>query len=94
MELSFLRDLVIVIFGILGIVATVMSIILLAVLYRKVTPVLDYVREAATNLRDASSIVYKNVIEPIVRIQGFVAGIRSMMDAISSITKKRGKKNE
>ncbi|MFP3975348.1 MAG: hypothetical protein ACLFVK_03900 [Dehalococcoidia bacterium] len=92
MELSFLRDLVIVIFGILGIVATLMTIVLLAILYRKVTPILDYVKETASNLRDASSTVYKSVIEPISRIQDFIAGIRSVMDAISSITRKRGEK--
>lgn len=92
MELSFLRDLVIVIFGILGIVATLMSIVLLILLYRKATPILDYLEETVTTLRDASSMVYKYVIEPIAKIQDFIARIRSIVDAISSIIKKKGEK--
>lgn len=94
MEISFLRDLVIVILGILGIGATIISLVLLIVIYRKVIPILNSVRDTTSNLRDASSTFYKNVVEPIARLQGLIAGIRRTVEFISSITKKGEQKHE
>ena len=52
MELVQLRDLVLVIYGFLGIGATLFIVVLLVITYRKVGRLLDLTRETVTNVRD------------------------------------------
>lgn len=93
MEIADVRDWIIVIFGFLGIGAIVTFIILLIILYRKIVPILDSAKETAENVRATSSIVSKNVIQPIAKVQGIITGARKAAEVVASM-KKRGGGNE
>ena len=90
MEIAVFRDWIIVIFGFLGIGATVLFTILLVIIYRKITPILDAAEKTAATVRDTSSMVSRNVIQPIARLQGVMAGVRKATEVVSSMRKKGG----
>ncbi len=88
MEMEAVRDLIIVIYGVVGIVALCIVLALLIVLYRKATSILDTAKDAVENVRSTSSAISESVIQPIAKAQGFVAGMKKAMDIISSLSKK------
>ncbi len=92
-ELRELRDWVIVVWGSIGALATIILTILLIIIFRKLSRVLDAAKETAENVRKTSSVVSQNVIQPIAKIQGFVTGLRKAVDAVTSMSKKGGEKN-
>lgn len=93
MEITVLRDWIIVILGFLGIGAIGIFVTLLIITYRKVTPIIDAARETVANVRHASSVVSKNVIQPIAKVQGFIMGIRKAAEVIASMSRRGGEKN-
>ena len=93
MEIAVLKDWVVVIWGFLGIGAIVVFITLLIIIYRKITPILDAAKETADNVRNTSSVVSKNVIQPIAKIQAFIAGVRKAAEVMDSMRKRGGKEN-
>ncbi|MBT9166023.1 MAG: hypothetical protein DDT25_00687 [Chloroflexi bacterium] len=93
MEIAMLRDWVIVVFGILAIGAVAISVILLIIVYRKVTPILDASKEVVFDVRRTSSVVSKSVIGSVARVEGLVAGVRKAAEVIASLGKKGGRKS-
>jgi hypothetical protein len=93
MEIAILRDWVIVILGILAIVGVMVFVTLLVLIYRKVTPILDAVRETVSNVHRTSSVVSSSVIQSVARIEGLVAGVRKAAEIIASMSKRGGKKD-
>lgn len=90
MEIESLRDWVIVIFGFLGIGATLLFIILTLMIYRKITPILNSAKEAADTVRNTSNTVSKTVIEPLAKVQGIVSGIKKASEMASFMNKRKG----
>jgi hypothetical protein len=82
MEIHDLRDWIIVIFGIVGIGATLIFVTLLIMLYRKIASILDSVGETVNIVCDTTSMFAKSIIEPIAKVQEFLAGIRTAVKAI------------
>jgi len=93
MEIAMLRDLVIIILGILAIVVMVVFVTLLILIYRKVTPILDAARETVSNVHRTSSVVSRSVIQSVARIEGLVAGVRKAAEVIASMSKRGGRKD-
>ena len=93
MEIAMLRDWIIVILGIFTIGAIAISIALLIIIYRKVTPILDAAREVVFDVRRTSSVVSRSVIQLVARIEGLVAGVCKAAEVIASLSKKGGRKN-
>jgi len=92
MELSALRDLVIVIFGLLGIIATLLVLVLIIIAYRKVVPIINSVRKTAETVRDTSSLISEQIVQPIARVQGFVSGVRKAAEVMGKFRRKEGEK--
>lgn len=90
MEVHDVRDWVIVVYGGVGVVATVTVMVLTLLLYSKVAGILDSLQETTDNVRNTSSALYKHVIQPLSKAQGFVAGVKRGIEILSP----RGKKSE
>lgn len=101
MSLETLRDLVIVVYGTLGIVLLIVLIAVAVGLYfavRKLTravqdlladpvrPTLDELREAVHNVRGTSEFVADTTVSPIIRTMAAVRGVRR---GIGVIAKRR-----
>ena len=91
MEIVVLKDWVIFIYGLLGIVALIIFIALLIIIYRKITPILDAAKETVNNVRDTSSFVAEHVIRPVAKMQAFISGIRKGLEFIAEFRGKEEK---
>ncbi|MDD5094909.1 MAG: hypothetical protein PHV74_11110 [Dehalococcoidia bacterium] len=88
MEIETLRDWVIVISGILGIGVTLILFTLFILIYRKITHILDSADQAVGEVRETASTVSKTILQPIVKVQGFVAGVRKAVAFLAARDKK------
>jgi uncharacterized protein YoxC len=93
MEIDILRDWVIVILGFLAMGVMVVSVTLLILIYRKVSPILDAARETVSNVQRTTSVVSRSVIGSVARIEGLVAGVRKAAEVIASMSKRGEKKD-
>ena len=91
MALSELRDLFIVIYAGLGIVATVLIIVFTLLLYFKVSPILDSAAGTARNVRGTSTFVSDTIVKPIIKVRSFTSGVQR---AMGIVTRLSGRKEE
>ena len=95
MSLADLRDLFIVIFSIIGIVATVLLVVLSFLVFRRIRSILDSGRETVGNVRKISSLVSDSIAKPLIGIAGFLQGLRQALGFISRFSRrKEGKSSE
>jgi len=91
MELSDFRDWIIIIFGAVGVVATIVVLTLIVMVYAKVARILDSLQVAADNIRDTTSAISDVIVKPIMKVKSFIDNIRNAIDAlVPSGTKKGG----
>ncbi|MFO8009342.1 MAG: hypothetical protein R6U89_00870 [Dehalococcoidia bacterium] len=93
MEIDVVRDWVIVVYGGVGVIVTLIVLALIVILYRKVSAILDSTKNTVDNIRRTSSVLHDNVIQPIARFHGFVSGIRRGMEGMSGASKRGGEKD-
>jgi hypothetical protein len=106
MSLEELRDLVIVIWGILGIVVLAVVLVLALVLgvaakgligtvqaliRDDVQPTLRSARQAVDSIRGTTSFVADTAVAPVIRVYGMVSGVRRFLSVLSGFKKRRGR---
>ena len=89
MDLVVLRDVVIVIFGVLGIVTLALLIFVLIVIFRKVVPILDSAKTIVANIRGTSSFIADTLVKPAARLVSFAAVARKVVEFILKPRKER-----
>ncbi len=82
---ALVRDLTMILFVGVGILALLVTTVLVTLLYRKVAPLLDSARTTVKQAQEASSLLSKKVVKPLVnastfshtagRIIGFILGL-------------------
>jgi hypothetical protein len=79
MDLSWWRDLVIVVWGLVGALAIIFICVIILLLYRRMVPLLHSAGEAVDKVSDIVSYTDQEVIQPMVKfgaaVQGVVQGI-------------------
>lgn len=94
MSLADLRDLVIVIFGVLGILNLLVALFVTMMLARKAARALDSFHSLAEDVRGITSSV-SGLMKPIFGAVAVVAGARRALDALGGGSrKKEGRKDE
>ena len=106
MSLEELRDLIIVIWGILGIVVLVVVLVLALVLgvaakgligtvqaliRDDVQPTLRSARQTVDSIRGTTSFVADTAVAPVIRVYGIVSGVRRFLSVLSGFKKRRGR---
>jgi len=106
MNLQDLRDLIIIIIGITGIVtlfvALVMTLVigvathsligtLQTLLRGEVTPILESVRQTTDSVRGTTGFVAETTAKPIIRIYGILAGARRVVGVLTGLAGRRGR---
>ena len=94
MSLEWLRDLAIVVFAILGAVASILFIVIGVVLYRRVKPILDSVKVTLANIRSTSTFISDNVVKPVIAASSWVQGVRHAIAVISKLSQRKERKSE
>ena len=91
MTIEWLRDLVIVVFGIAATLAVIVGIILALMSYARVSPVIDSVKKTTDRVEKITSTVEEEIIQPLAQI---AAVINSIRHAIGMFGRFAGKKED
>jgi len=106
MSLEELRDLIIVVWGILGIVFLLVALVLgivvgvsargligtvQSLLRDDVQPALRSARQTADSIRGTTSFVADTAVAPVIRLYGIVSGIRRFLSVLTGFGKRRGR---
>ena len=104
MSLEELRDLVIVVWGILGIVFLAVALVLTVVvgltarglmstvqtlLRDDLQPTLRSARQTMDSIRGTTSFVSETAVAPVIRVYGVVSGVRRFMSVLGGFRKRR-----
>lgn len=92
MNIEWLRDLVICIFGLGATVVIICVGILAFILYFKVKPVLKSVKTTTKTVENITTCVGEDVVKPIVEIAAVVQGIRQVASMVGRFSHKEGGK--
>ncbi len=82
MDIAFLRDLILVIYGILGILLLLMIIVLAFLLYGRVASILDDVKSIMAKVKTISSYATREIVEPLI---GISVAIESAAEGIKQV---------
>jgi hypothetical protein len=106
MSLEDFRDLIIVIWGILGIVFLAVALVLGVVvgvsarrligtvqslLRDDVQPTLRSARQTVDSIRGTTSFVADTAVAPVIRVYGIVSGVRRFLSVLSGFRKRRSR---
>jgi hypothetical protein len=104
MSLEELRDLIIVIWGVLGIVVLAVALVLgivvgvaaksligtvQSLIRDDVQPTLRSARQTVDSVRGTTSFVADTAVAPVIRVYGVVSGVRRFLSVLSGFRKRR-----
>ena len=89
MSLADLRDLFIVIFSIIGIVATILLVVLSLLVFSRIRSMLDSGKETVANISKISSTVSDSIVKPLSGIAGFLQGFRHALDYVARFSRRK-----
>lgn len=90
MDLADVRDWIIVIYGAVGVIATIVVLTLIGITYAKVSRMLDSLQIAAENIRDTTSVISDVVTKPFSKIKSFMDSIRKAIGLFVPTETKKG----
>jgi len=94
MDISWFRDLAIIILVLVGTGALIVIAVIQFLLYRRIKYILDSVKTVAKTAQQISSYVGDEVVKPVIQIAAVVQGIRQGIDSVSKIFRKKGGRDE
>lgn len=86
-----IRDLVIVVLGILWILAAVVFIAVMLMIYAGLKPALRSLRATAANAQVTTTMVTNSVIRPLIRVVSITSGIRVGARRAGTLMRRRVK---
>ncbi|MAG14360.1 MAG: hypothetical protein CL874_00520 [Dehalococcoidales bacterium] len=89
MSIEWLRDLVICIFGLGTTIAVLFIGVLIFLIYRKVSPILDSVKATTETVENISSSVAEEVYRPLSHLAAFVQGIRQAVNLFGKFSRDK-----
>lgn len=95
MSIDWFRDLIISISGVVATVVLIFIAVLLFLLYRKTSSILDSMQVASTTVQRITSYVGGGVVKPLIQVVAVAQGIREGIETMSKLFKKKeGGKDE
>ena len=94
MDLSFWRDLVIVVWGIIATLALIFFCVLILLVYRRLMPLMENTDTVILKVGDVVDYTKAEVISPVVQFTSAVQGILQGINLIADIFRKKEGKNE
>ncbi len=90
-----IRDLIIIIYGVIGIIALILWTILGIWLFRRARPILDNVQATSGNIRNMVENIKEKIIDPAAQFMAMIMGVRQIIEFIKQLFKKgQGGSNE
>ena len=92
MNIEWVRDLAVCIFGFGAAVVAIFIGVLAFLLYRKLRPIIDSVKTTTRTIENISSCVEEEVTRPLTQVAAFVQGVRQALSLVSHYSKGRREK--
>lgn len=86
--MEWFRDLIICIYGILGVIALISIAIVSLLAYKKTKEVLDYIQLTIKNANTVVDTIKDEFVDPLVQIMAIVQGIKQGLNILSRFNKK------
>ena len=97
MELGIIRDIAIIVLALESIVIGVLLILLLLqmrdltrLLQDEIEPILDSARQTIGTVKGTTSLVSETIVSPAIKISGFVAGLRRVLQLMVTRKPRQG----
>ena len=84
-----IRDIVIIVWGIIGILAFLVIIVVALALFRAVSPILKSVRATTATVQTTTTMMSEVVIRPLVRVASFYTGLRQGARTLGRFRRKK-----
>ena len=91
MDLSWWRDLVIVIWGLITTIAVICICILVFLLYKKLVPLVEDANIVVGKVGDVVDYTREEVISPVVQFTSAILGVAQAITLVADIFKKKEK---
>ena len=91
MDIQLIRDLVIIIAGIVVTVAAILVAVIMASVYRKVNDIIKSAKRAVIKLEALAITTGGELCKPVIRAAGFIQGIACGIREMGKIFKKGGR---
>lgn len=88
MSIEWFRDLIICIYGVLGIIVLIFLVILFLIIYKKIKLALNSIEATADNINQVVDTIKVEFVEPLVHIMAVVQGIKQGLNLFSKLFKK------
>jgi predicted Holliday junction resolvase-like endonuclease len=88
-EIATLRDIIIIIYGIVGIILAIAIFVLFMVIYRKGLHIMDTVAKTTAEAKEVIGAVKEEFIQPISKIMVIFQAIKQTATLVNEIIKKR-----
>lgn len=88
MSIEVLRDWIIVIYGVLGILVLLVFTILVFCLYRRAQKTLDSIENISNNISTMVDTIKSEVVDPIIQFTTIFQGIKKLIETVSKFMKK------
>ena len=89
--LALIRDVVIIVLGILWILAAAVFIVIMFMIYAGLKPALRSLRTTATNAQVTTTMVTNSVIRPLIRVVSISRGVRAGVRRAGTLMRRRAK---
>ncbi len=67
--------------------------VLINIVKNEIKPILDNTQETVNTLKGTTTFISNNLAEPIIKLNGYLAGLKQLFDVINPGTKKSNKKS-
>ena len=92
MGIEWVRDLALCILGFGTTIVVIFIGIIVFLLFRKIKPVLESLKNTTRTVENISSCVEAEVATPLAQISAFIQGIRQAINMVSKFSRKREEK--
>ena len=91
MTIEWFRDLIIIIYGLVGAVFLISIGIMAFVLFRRLKVILDSLKVTSSNIQEISTVAKEQIVGPIMQVGSVFQGITRWIEMISGYFKKSKK---
>jgi len=88
MSIEWFRDLIIVIYGFLGIIVLIFVIIIAILIYKKTRTVLNSIQATTNEVKQIVDTIKTEFVDPIAQAMAVVQGIKQGISTISKLFRK------
>jgi hypothetical protein len=88
MSIEWFRDLIIVIYGFLGIIVLIFVIIIATLIYKKTRTVLNSIQATTNEVKQIIDTIKAEFVDPVVQAMAVVQGIKQGISTISKLFRK------